>query len=135
MTFKETEHTEILRRLNEFAETVYPVNEIVKETYRLYKKVPIYLGIVGMCMENILKPTKYEELKVGNTVIVKNKNNIYEGKVAKIKKSYLELKNVKVIQQQKKLKVKIGKRNEIKKINFDTLRNQWPSLDFKKEKR
>ncbi len=133
MTFKETEYPEILKQLNNFAKEKFPINEIVKQTYRLYQKVPIYPGIVSTCVANILQNVKPESLKVGDVVIIEMNKSFYEGQVNKIKKSYIELKNVKVLQYKKSARLRL-KNNKIKKVTKDTLAALWPSLNFEKEK-
>ncbi len=130
MTFKQTEVTEILKKLSESSDRYVFMNELVKEAYRLYKKVPIYPGIVGMCVDNVLKET--QDIKKGDKIIVKCKGLFYEGKITSIKDGTVELTDVKVLQEKKVAKIKLGK-NKVLKYNFSTLGQLWPSLNFEKK--
>ncbi len=131
MTFKETEFPEILKLLNDYAEKIYPVNLIVKEAYNLYQKVPIYIGIVGNCLANVIKETEFKDLKVSDIVIIKDKNTFYQGQIKKIKNGSLELKNVHEVKIKKNANLKV-KKSKVLKLNFSTLQQLWPSLSFKK---
>jgi len=130
MTFKQTEVTEILKKLSESSERYVFMNELIKEAYRLYKKVPLYPDIVGMCVDNVLKEA--QDVKKGDMIIIENRGIFYEGKVSKVKSGSIELKNVKILQQKKNMKIKLGN-NKIFKYNFSTLKQLWPSLDFGKK--
>lgn len=131
MTFKQTEVTEILKKLSDYSNKYKFLNRLVKEAYNLYKKVPLYPGIVGLCVDNVLKETC--EIKKGDIVIIEGKDISYEGEVVEIKNDVVELKQAKVLQEQESLKIKIDK-NKIYKYNFSTLKQLWPSLDFSDKK-
>lgn len=132
MTYKETEFPQILEILMKYAKKGLPLDEIIKETYNLYKNVPIYIGIVSMCLENLVKEEKKENFKKDDIIILMDNDKIFQGVVDKIdKKNNLSLKNVKVIENKKFVKVKI-KQQKLLKIEKNILQRLWPSLSFKK---
>jgi len=132
MTYKESEFPQMLEILVNYIKKGIPAEEIVEQAYNLYKKVPIYIGIVNMCLENLIKEQKVSEIKKGDHVIVKDKINTYEAVVEKIDKNNIYLKNVKVMSNSKKLKLRINSKQKIYKIEKDILGKLWPSLKFKK---
>lgn len=133
MTFKESEFPQLLETLTKYAKQGLPMEDIVQSVYDLYQKVPLYIGIVGMCLENMLKSVSFTEVKSGNEVYIVDKNFVYCGKIDKITKNTLTLKNVRVIKRYKKNKlgVKINKQ-KIFKLNRNILKTLWPTLYFKK---
>ncbi len=132
MTYKESEFPQMLEILVNYIKKGIPAEEIVEQAYNLYKKVPIYIGIVNMCLENLIKEQEVSEIKKGDHVIVKDKINTYEAVVEKIDKNNIYLRNVKVMSNSKKLKLRINNKQKIYKIEKDILYKLLPSLRFKK---
>ncbi|MFN3550888.1 MAG: hypothetical protein ACK4WJ_03670 [Endomicrobiia bacterium] len=132
MTYKESEFPQILEILLNYAKKGFPLDEIIKESYKLYKNVPIYIGIVGMCIENLVREEKKENFKKGDVIIVVDKDKVYQGIVDKIDKNgNFSLKNVKIIENKKVVKIKF-KDKKLFKIEKNILQKLWPSLYFKK---
>ena len=132
MTYKESEFPQMLEVLVDYIKKGIPVDEIVSYAYKLYKDVPIYIGIVNMCLENLVKEQNVTQLKKGDSVIIKDKNVTYRAVVEKIDKNNVYLKNVKIISDRKALKVRIYNKQKVYKIEKDVLGKLWPSLKFKK---
>ena len=132
MTYKESEFPQMLEVLVDYIKKGIPVDEIVSYAYKLYKDVPIYIGIVNMCLENLVKEQNVTQLKKGDSVIIKDKNVTYRAVVEKIDKNNVYLKNVKIISDKKALKVRIYNKQKVYKIEKDVLGKLWPSLKFKK---
>lgn len=134
MTYKETEFPQVLEILNEYAKKGIPLEEVVLETYNLYKKVPIYIGIVASCVENLVNECKYEEIKKGDRVVIVGKSCVYKGTVDKIyKNGKLKLKNLQVVCRKDKIEINI-KKQKVYKFNKNVLEKMWPSLSFKSNK-
>ena len=136
MTYKENEFPMLLEKLNEYSETVYPVNEVVKWTYRIYKQVPVYPGIVDSCLEKMVIPLKLSDLKRGDHVILTRSDGFIEGEVVKVdlKGRRVLLKDVKLLKRKKRLNAKLHG-EEVIKIDDDVLKRLWPSLSHKEKKR
>ncbi len=132
MTYKETEFPQILEILINYAKKGFPLDEIVKEANKLYKNVPIYVGIVGMCVENLVREEEKENFKKGDVIIVVDKDKVYQGTVDKTDKNgNFSLKNVKIIENKKVVKIKFRSK-KLFKIEKNILQKLWPSLCFKK---
>jgi len=132
MTYKETEFPQILEILAEYSKKGFPLEEIIMNLYKLYKDVPIYIGIVAMCLENLVKETKEKDIRKGDFIFLFDKNFIYQGEVKKIEMpNNIYLKNVKVIANKKNLKMKL-KKQKLFKLEKNVLVKLWPSLYFKK---
>lgn len=99
MTFKQTDLVEVLKKLDEIAEKNVFMDTMIKEAYRLYKKIPLYPGIIVGCLDNVVKEKSVSEIKKGDVVVVKDKDIFFEGKVKKIKGKIIELSNVKVFRE------------------------------------
>jgi hypothetical protein len=132
MTYKESEFPQMLEVLVDYIKKGIPVDEIVSYAYKLYKNVPIYIGIVNMCLENLVKEQNVTQLKKGDFVIIKDKNVNYRAVVEKIDKNNVYLKNVKIISDKKTLKVRIDNKQKVYKIEKDVLGKLLPSLKSKK---
>jgi len=132
MTYKESEFPQMLEVLVDYIKKGIPIDEIVSYAYKLYKNVPIYVGIVNMCLENLVKEQNVIQLKKGDFVIIKDKNVTYRAVVEKIDKNNVYLKNVKIISDKKTLKVRIDNKQKVYKIEKDVLGKLWPSLKSKK---
>ena len=134
MTYKESEFPQMLEVLVNYIKKGIPAEEIVTQAYNLYKEVPIYVGIVNMCLENLVKQQNISQLKKGDSVIIRDKNDTYKAIVEKIDKNNIYLKNVRIISAKKKLKLRVNDIQKIYKIEKDVLGKLWPSLKFKKHK-
>jgi hypothetical protein len=133
MTFKQTEVTEILKKLNDYANKYKFLNRLVKEAYNLYKKVPLYPGIVGMCVDNVIKEVNnLDEINPGDIIMIENNNIFYEGEVVDINNKIVKLRQVKILQEKESVEIEVSK-NKVYKYNFSTLKQLWPSLDFEKK--
>ncbi|MCS7151686.1 MAG: hypothetical protein NZ928_04830 [Endomicrobia bacterium] len=130
MTYKESDFPQLLEILNGYRTKGLPLDEIVKQTYELYKRVPIYIGIVGMCMEHFVNEITPNEIKNGDTIVIMDKNVVYKGKVQLKKNGKIKLKNLMVIQKKTTQDVNI-KNKKIYKFNYEVLEKLWPSLSFK----
>ncbi|MCX7716506.1 MAG: hypothetical protein N2Z73_03725 [Endomicrobia bacterium] len=136
MTFKESEFPYLLEILANYAKKGLPVEEILKSAYDLYKKVPIYIGIVNMCLENIIKDINQTEIKNGDELIIIDKKNIYHGKVSKVENNKLILKNAKLITRNQKNQILLKLDNKkIFKFNRNVLKTLWPTLYFNNVKK
>jgi hypothetical protein len=85
MTYKETEFPQILEILAEYSKKGFPLEEIIMNLYKLYKDVPIYIGIVAMCLENLVKETKEKDIRKGDFIFLFDKNSFIKEKLKKLK--------------------------------------------------
>lgn len=134
MTYKESEFPQLLEVINEYRKKGIPLEEIVKQAFELYKRVPIYIGIVSMCLENFVSESLPDKLKNGDVVVVMDKNCIYQGKVQSVKNNKVKLKNLKIVYK-KNIKELSLKNKKVFKFNYNVLEKLWPSLSFKKKEK
>lgn len=132
MTYKESEFPQLLEILNNYRRKGVPLEEVVAQAYDLYKRVPIYIGIVGMCLENFVTESSLDEIKTGDTIVIVDKDYVCYGKLQQKKGNTVKLKNVKVVQK-KPIKVISLKNKKVFKFHYDVLEKLWPSLSFKKK--
>lgn len=133
MTYKESEFPQLLEILIDFKKKKIPLEEVVSQAYKLYKRVPIYIGIVGMCLENFVSEVSPDKVKKGDTVVIIDKNNIYQGKIQSVCQGKVQLKNMKVTNIKKSGTVSL-RNKKIFVFNYNVLEKLWPSLSFKKNR-
>lgn len=74
MSFKETDFPGLIKYLKRIVEEEKDpmlVKELVTQLVKLYEDVPLYPGIVNMCIGGVTKNVKPEELEVGQRVFIK----------------------------------------------------------------
>ncbi|HNS10487.1 MAG TPA: hypothetical protein PKN29_12350, partial [Candidatus Ozemobacteraceae bacterium] len=75
MSFKETDFPGLIKYLKRIVEEEKDpmlVKELVTQLVKLYEDVPLYPGIVNMCIGGVTKNVKPEELEVGQRVFIKS---------------------------------------------------------------
>jgi len=138
MTFKETEFPSLLKFLKSFAtEEADPflVKEVLLQLIKLYEDVPLYPGIVGMCLGKVVKNLAPADISVGQKVFIKNKGDCFFGTVAKKDPDGIVLKNVKCISTEDELEFGIRELESVNLVNDKVLEELWPSLVFEKDKK
>jgi len=134
MTFKESEHTNILEKLFEMSKNDLPMEKIIEETWQLLKKIPIYPGIVVGCMDSMHEKVKQEEIQIGDFVILYDKNGErISGVVEKKEKQKIVLKDVKITKKKNSESVCLDNLKRVIRLKKNTLEKTWPSLVFDKK--
>lgn len=112
------------------------VEAILSELRDLYKKVPIYPGIITMCLPKVIQPVEVDELKEGDEVVLSMKDGqMMSGKVAEVGSKEIKLaecKQLNVSSPAEKVAVQKESVEEAKRIVRKVLKKEWPTLDFEK---
>jgi len=136
MTFKETEYPGLIRSVLRIGGESVHAGRILKEAVEVDNQIPLYPGIVSMCMNALLEEVKIPDLKKGDTVVLKlSGGEEVLGKVDKTAKTgSITLKNASVLKKVKSFKFMPGKVRGLSRIKKDILQKTWPSLVFKSDK-
>ncbi|MEW6040077.1 MAG: hypothetical protein AB1633_00970 [Elusimicrobiota bacterium] len=131
MTFKESEHINIIERLAGLSDADIPMDEIIKETWKLERRIPLYPGIVVMCMNSVIENDEPGKLKPGEKVILTTGKGQYVGTIKEISDDEIILQDATFYKREDKVSVKKNELGRVEKINKKTLEKVWPSLVFK----
>lgn len=135
MSFKETDFIGIIGYLKGLLKTQKdPIlfKAMVAKLVDIYDTLPVYPGLVNMCISQAQKVIKPEELKKGQNVFVETDEGFISGVVSKTGKK-LTLKKVQVLSEEKTIEIDISKIKQVAYINEDVVKDLWPSLVFDKE--
>lgn len=141
MTLEQSEYQKLVERIIELFERhrgdPNAFETILSELRTLYKKIPIYPGIITMLLPKVVQSTEMDKLKEGEEVVlVLRDGRIVSGKVAEISPSEIKLvegKRLDVSSLDEKVPVRREDVREAKVISRVVLEKEWPSLDFEEE--
>ncbi|HOT29142.1 MAG TPA: hypothetical protein PLU72_13235 [Candidatus Ozemobacteraceae bacterium] len=137
MTYKETDFPGLLRYLKTVAteeSDPFLLKQVVLQLVKLYDEVPVYPGIVNMCLGKVVKTVPAADVEVGQKIHVKNREDCYTGIVASKDEDGVTLKQVRQIVTEDELELEFGEMEKVSVINDRALEELWPSLVFPKEK-
>jgi hypothetical protein len=135
MSFKETDFTGIIGYLKGLIATQKdPIlfRAMVTKLVEIYDQLPIYPGLVNMCVGQAQKTVEPKDLKKGQTVFIATDNGFVSGTITKTGKK-ITLKNVMSASESKTTEVDFGEIKQVSMINEDVVKELWPSLVFDKE--
>ncbi|MEW6710780.1 MAG: hypothetical protein AB1403_13215 [Candidatus Riflebacteria bacterium] len=138
MSFKETDFPGLIGYLKKIiAEEKDPLlfREMVAEMVQLYEKVPVYPGIVNMCLGGLCKSVRPEEVQVGQKVFVKNREDCFCGTVSEKSGEGVVLKAVRSVAVEDELELGFREMEKVTIVNAEVLKELWPSLVFDKEQK
>lgn len=138
MTFEETELQrlvdEIIRLLEKYRDDSRALEIILSELKSLYRKVPIYPGIITMCLPMVVKSVDPKQLKEGDEVSLLMKDDrILTGKISGIAQNEVKLVNCFESEGQKPCGERAVQLKDLKEARLFTreiLHKEWPDLDF-----
>lgn len=134
MTFQESDYPNLKK---EMINLIYKyknpalVVEVLKEIWDTHKQVPIYPGIISMCLPSMVKEKKIGELKKGERVLVKTKTLEILGTIKSKKKDSIMLENLEIVKKSRSVEVKNKEVKNILAIEKGALEKIWPTLVFK----
>lgn len=134
MTFQESDYPNLKK---EMINLIYKyknpalVVEVLKEIWDTHKQVPIYPGIISMCLPSMVKEKKIGELKKGERVLVKTKTLEILGAIKSKKKDSIMLENLEIVKKSRSVEVKNKEVKNILAIEKSALEKIWPTLVFK----
>lgn len=136
MSFKETDFPGLIDYLKKIVNQESDpamVKELVLKLVKLYDEVPLYPGIVNMCLGGVAKGIKPSEIKVGQKIFVKNQDDYYSGVVSSLSEDGIVLKSAQSVTVEEDFELEFGDMEKITAINEEVLQEMWPSLVFNKE--
>lgn len=137
MTYKETDFPGLIRSIktiaNEEADP-YLFKQIILQLVKLYDEVPVYPGIVNMCLGKVVKNVPAGDVEVGQNIYVKNQEDCYMGTVASKDEDGVTLKHVRQVMTEDEIELGYKEMEKVSVINDKVLEELWPSLIFPKEK-
>ncbi|RLD18885.1 MAG: hypothetical protein DRI36_00300 [Caldiserica bacterium] len=131
MTFKETEFPDVIEKLKEISDDFgdeSPTKILLDMVYSLMKKIPLYPGIVNMCMDKIKE--NGENLEKDDIVIVYDNGRIIKGVVEECNSDFLKLKDVSIMEKKQSIDLNRKDLKRILKFNREILKRLWPTLVF-----
>lgn len=135
MSFKETDFTGIIGYLKGLlAAQKDPVlfRAMVAKMVEIYDQLPVYPGLVNMCIGQAQKAIDVKDVKKGQKVYIETKDGFVAGVVAKTGKK-LSLSNVVTTGCAKTQDIDCSKIDKVFTINENVVKELWPSLVFDKE--
>ncbi len=135
MSFKETDFPALIKYLKAFlARETDPLllRDVLQQLVKLYEEVPLYPGIVNMCLGGVVKETRPEELTVGQKIYIRNRGDCYYGTVVAKDADGITIKGVKSVTSEDELELGLKEMEKVNVINEKVLQEMWPSLVFEK---
>ncbi len=141
MTLEQSEYQKLVERIIELLERhrgdPNAREAILSELRTLYKKIPIYPGIITELLPKVVQSTEMDKLKKGEEVVLVLKDGrTVSGKVAEIGSSEIKLdegRRLDISSLAEKVSVRREDVREAKVISRVVLEKEWPSLDFEEE--
>ena len=138
MTFEQSELQrlveEIVRALELCKDDPVALDALLSEFRDLYKKIPIYPGLIANLLPGVVRPVDAREVKEGSEVTLKLKDDrVLAGKVSGVSTEGIELTGCKGLDAPKargEVTVPLGDVQEVKVLTRGVLRKGWPTLDF-----
>ena len=137
MTFKETEYPNLFGCvLEKMAEYDNPAltEEILKEISKIHEAIPIYTGIVMMCISSLLENVKKNELKKGDKISTTTKKGKIFGEVQEISNGKIILKNSVEIKKSNSVEIPLEDIFSSIRLKKEILEKVWPALVFKENR-
>ncbi|MDD3001779.1 MAG: hypothetical protein PHF29_08490 [Candidatus Riflebacteria bacterium] len=138
MSFKETDFPGLITYLKNLVKNEKdPVlfKELVSQLVEMYDQLPIYPGIVNMCMGQAAKVADVKALEVGQQVSLKVDEDSISGIVKAKTPKGLVLKDATIATPDDEFEVEYREITKATLINKDVVKELWPSLVFDKEKK
>ncbi len=131
MTFKESDFPSILNFLRNFVkEDSDPamVKDVVLQIIRLYDDVPLYPGIVSMCLGKMVRTIDARQLAVGTRVHLRTVDRRYHGVVSAVSERGVSLSQVTSSGSESEVKLEFGQIAAATLVNDKVLHELWPAL-------
>lgn len=137
MTFQETEYpaliTSLLNMIKDIDNPIF-FQAVLKELWKEHSLIPLYPGIVGMCLSNIVEQKKdLSELVPGERVSLDTSGGKVFGIVDKVDNGKLTVKDPRVITESGSMELDIEDINRINTLSDHVLKKVWPTLVFEPE--
>lgn len=138
MSFRETDFPGLIKYLKKIVDEEKDpilVKELVSELVKLYEDIPVYPGIVNMCLGGIAKAIKPEDIQIGQKIFIKNRDECVSGTVTEKDGEGIVLKAAKLVTSEDEIDLGFREIEKVVIINNEILKETWPSLVFAKEQK
>jgi len=136
MTFQESGYPglkrDIIKLVHKYENPALMI-EVLKEIWETHKQIPIYPGIISMCLPSMVKEKKVGELKKGERVLIKTGTIEILGTIKSKKKDSIFLENPELVKRPKGVEVKSREIKSILTLEKNALEKIWPTLAFKEK--
>jgi len=136
MTFQESDYPglkrEMVNLIHKYKNPALVV-EVLKEIWETHKQIPIYPGIISMCLSGMVKKKELRELKRGERVLIKTRTIEILGTIKSKKKDSILLEDPELIKRPKSVEVKSKEIKSILTLEKNALEKIWPTLVFKEK--
>jgi len=136
MTFQESDYPglkrEMINLIHKYKNPALVV-EVLKEIWETHKQIPIYPGIISMCLPSMVKKKKIGELKKGERVLIKTGTIEILGTIKSKKKDSILLENPELVKKPRSVEVKTREIENILTLEKNALEKIWPTLVFKEK--
>lgn len=141
MTLEETEFQRLVELLIElvgkYRGNPVALEAILSEFKDIYRKVPIYPGIISILLPKVIRAIELKEITEGEDVVLTLKDGkTISGKVAEITPTEIKLAEshqLTMVPLSEKVSVSKDSVEEAKCISRELLAKEWPSLNFEEE--
>ena len=136
MTFKETDFPALIKFLKTFSRNESDpllFKEVVARLVTLYEDVPLYPGIVNMCLSGLQKKLPPRDIEEGQKIYVKNGEDCFCGTVVRKDADGVTLKAVRSVVSEDEYELEYKEMEHVTLVNDKVLQEMWPSLVFPKE--
>ena len=133
MTFRETDFVGLIKTIKQKSATLKDAElfrKVIQVLIGIYEEIPIYPGLVDMCINNSMKEVPVGELKEGSFVSVKSDAGYVSGIYAGQKDGKIVLQDAKETVNKGDMEISAEKATY---INENVLSDLWPTLKFKAE--
>jgi len=138
LTFEESELQklvdEIIRLLEKYRDDPGSLDVILSELKSLYRKVPIYPGIIANCLSMVVKSIEPKQLKIGDKVSLLTKDNrILTGEISSVTQGEIKIIDCYEYGGQKssdECNIPLANLKEARLFTREILHKEWPDLDF-----
>jgi len=138
LTFEESELQklvdEIIGLLEKYRDDPGSLDVILSELKSLYRRVPIYPGIIANCLSMVVKSIEPKQLKIGDEVSLLTKDNrILTGKISSVMQGEIKIVDCYEYGGQKlsdECNIPLANLKEARLFTREILHKEWPDLDF-----
>ena len=136
MSYKESEFPDLIEGIFRIAEKYGDASltlEVLNKVVELHRQIPLYPGIVGMCLEKYLEETNVSGIRQGDKVVCEDGSRRIMGTVKSSVNGKILLKNVSVVKKDDELEISGESIVKVSKFKEDILKEIWPTLVFEEE--
>lgn len=138
MSFKETDFPGLisyLRNLVQNEDDPVLFKETVSRLVKMYDKLPLYPGIINMCMGKVAVVGDSAKNHAGEQVYLRTDEGFASGTVKAINKKKIVLKDATVLYHYDEVEVEHDECDKSVTFNDNVVKELWPSLCFDKEEK